>query len=1015
MKPLHYKKHTLAKRGLSLLCVLALCLGLLPVTALAVEGAPHSLYVGNTSLSLAEDSYWTTDPDTGLLTQYTGSGDDWNVKYDPSTATLTLSGATIKGGSDVVSIPYGSGIYALSSSGQPVTLTIELIGENTITGTFGIYVNATPPTTPGTDASLVIKKSGDNGSLTVTGTGNSGLLIISGTGDASLTIKNVSVVANATSSYSASGVCVQSGASATDSPNISLSVDGGSLTASASEGNDGIQFYVGNSSASATTSLTVSENAIVDARNGGISASGISETLPTPIPTGNNSSGIVFDGDEGTVYGNVTLQEDLTIGEDESLTIGDEASLIVSEGTTLTNNGTVTTEEGGTLTNNGKIDNSGTLPDSIEGSQPPKITTTSLLDGTVNAAYNQTLAADNNPTSWSVTNGTLPDGLTLNSDGTITGTPSAVGSSTFTVTATNASGSDSKQFSLMVTQPVTGVTLNPASLSLFTGENATLTATVEPGNATNKNVTWSSDKPEVATVENGEVTAKAAGTATITATAADGSGKSATCTVTVTDKTYTISADTTALDFGSAYTGYTQPAAQTVTVKNTGNQTVTLNQPASTSSFEVGTLSKTELAAGDTATFTVQPKPGLSAGTYSDTITVSGSENVTVTIPASFTVKSRPSYNPPTVSEETTDAIQEAQPGETVTVDLSHGSTKLDKEVFETLAGKDVTLVVDLGGDVSWTVNGTDVPEDADFTDLDLGASLGTSGIPVNVINTITGEVGTVQITLAHDGEFGFTMTLTAPLGKENAGYWANLYHYKVNGGEADREDPLGDDEDAEALNFEAAAKIDETGSVKIPFSHASQYAIVIDTHSHATVDVSDLFIDVAPNAWYKDAIQYAYDQGLMTGVSDTEFAPEATTTRAMIVSILARLENVTTAEAAGFADVDDEWYATAVNWAANVGVVNGYEDNTFRPNQPITREQLAAILMNYASYKGQDVSARASLDNYTDQPSTWAQEAMQWAVAEGLISGVTNDRLQPQGNATRAQVAAILQRFLEA
>ena len=177
--------------------------------------------------------------------------------------------------------------------------------------------------------------------------------------------------------------------------------------------------------------------------------------------------------------------------------------------------------------------------------------------------------------------------------------------------------------------------------------------------------------------------------------------------------------------------------------------------------------------------------------------------------------------------------------------------------------------------------------------------------------------------------------------------------------------------------------------------------------------DVSEIFTDIAPDAWYKDAIQYAYDQGLMTGVSATEFDPEATTTRAMIVSILARLEGVESAQAAGFADVDDEWYATAVNWAANVGVVNGYEDNTFRPNTAITREQLAAILMNYAAYKGEDVSNRADLTSYTDQPSTWAEEAMSWAVAEGLISGVTADTLQPQGAATRAQVAAILQRFL--
>ena len=357
---------------------------------------------------------------------------------------------------------------------------------------------------------------------------------------------------------------------------------------------------------------------------------------------------------------------------------------------------------------------------------------------------------------------------------------------------------------------------------------------------------------------------------------------------------------------------------------------------------------------------------------------------------------SGPSTGDSTGWDDILDELENTAKGEQITIDMGD-ETKVPAEIFESLAGKDVEISFDLG-DIQWSASGADIPTDTDFTDLDLGVDLDTSGIPVNVINTITGEVGTVQITLAHDGEFGFTMTLTAPLGKENAGYWANLYHY---------------DEDAEALNFEAAAKIDEDGSVKIPFTHASQYAIVIDTHGHATVDVSDLFIDVAPNAWYKDAVQYAYDNGLMTGVSATEFAPEQTTTRAMIVSILARLEGVESAQAAGFADVDDEWYATAVNWAASVGVVNGYEDNTFQPNTAITREQLAAILMNYAAYKGEDVSNRADLTSYTDQPSTWAEEAMSWAVAEGLISGVTADTLQPQGAATRAQVAAILQRFL--
>ena len=457
-------------------------------------------------------------------------------------------------------------------------------------------------------------------------------------------------------------------------------------------------------------------------------------------------------------------------------------------------------------------------------------------------------------------------------------------------------------------------------------------------------------------------------------------------------------------------------AVKAISAEDTGNKTYWAKWTANAYGITVtndgngdASADKTTAAEGETVTLTATPNSGYHFERW-DVITgnVTIDDN-TFTMPAeSVAIKAifarnsavTPPINPPTVSEETTEAIAEARPGETVTVDLSGGDTTLDKDVFETLAGKDITLVVDLGDGLSWTVNGSDIPADANLDDLDLGVEMNSDGIPVNVINTITGERDTVQMTLAHDGEFGFTMTLTAPLGKENAGYWANLYHY---------------DEEAEALNFEAAAKIDEDGSVTIPFSHASQYAIVIDTHSHATVDVSDLFIDIARDAWYKDAIQYAYDNGLMTGVSDTEFAPEQTTTRAMIVSILARLEGVTTAEAAGFADVDDEWYATAVNWAANVGVVNGYEDNTFRPNTAITREQLAAILMNYAAYKGYDVSARADLSHYSDADSisSWANDVLLWAVAEGLLTGVTDDTIAPQAHATRAQVAAILQRFL--
>ena len=481
--------------------------------------------------------------------------------------------------------------------------------------------------------------------------------------------------------------------------------------------------------------------------------------------------------------------------------------------------------------------------------------------------------------------------------------------------------------------------------------------------------------------------------------------------------TLTVSAPT----FGNVNEGYTQPAAQALTIANSGNSDATVSSVALTGDTTAFVLNKTDgctIAAGttDQTTYTIQPAAGLSPGTYSATITVTYNNDATATANVQFIVEAAPVDPNPTPTpdpdpsgpstgesdgwESIADEIAAADDGDSITIDMN-GETEVPSDIFEDVAGKDVDLVFDMGDGLSWSVNGQDIPEGTNLTDLDLGVDLGTDGIPVDVINAITGEKDSVQITLAYDGDFGFTLTLTAPLGEDNAGYWANLYHY---------------DEDTEAMNFEAAAEIGVDGSVSLPLSHASQYAIVIDDHSHAATDVSEIFTDVPANHWAQAAIQHVYDNGLMTGISDTAFAPEATTTRAMIVSMLARMENVTSAADAGFSDVAaDDWYATAVNWAAANGIVNGISDDTFAPNDPITREQLAAMLMNYAQWKGQDTSARADLSGYSDAPSTWASEAVQWAVAEGLLAGVTDDELQPQGQATRAQVAAIMQRFLEA
>ncbi len=183
------------------------------------------------------------------------------------------------------------------------------------------------------------------------------------------------------------------------------------------------------------------------------------------------------------------------------------------------------------------------------------------------------------------------------------------------------------------------------------------------------------------------------------------------------------------------------------------------------------------------------------------------------------------------------------------------------------------------------------------------------------------------------------------------------------------------------------------------------------------TKDIMTLpFIDVHPGDWFYEPVCYVYSQGLMTGTSATTFEPNISLSRAMLVAVLHRLEGSPAASAGDFTDVaSGDWYAQAVNWAASVGVVNGFDDGTFQPNAAITREQMAAILRNYAAYKGFDVTASGSLSTFTDAASVsdWAKESVEWAVGSGLLGGYEDSTLRPQGTTTRAEVASVLQRAL--
>ena len=183
--------------------------------------------------------------------------------------------------------------------------------------------------------------------------------------------------------------------------------------------------------------------------------------------------------------------------------------------------------------------------------------------------------------------------------------------------------------------------------------------------------------------------------------------------------------------------------------------------------------------------------------------------------------------------------------------------------------------------------------------------------------------------------------------------------------------------------------------------------------------EATDLpFSDVTESDWFYDAVTYAYENGLMDGVGTGLFAPNSETTRAQLVTILHRLAGQPAPSGdSGFSDVETgTWYTDAVAWAAQNGIVNGVSDTQFAPGDDITREQLAVILYRYATYQGYDVSQRADLSGFVDAGtiSTYAQEALSWASAQGLVLGFEDDSLRPQGNASRAQIAAVLMRFCQ-
>ena len=192
------------------------------------------------------------------------------------------------------------------------------------------------------------------------------------------------------------------------------------------------------------------------------------------------------------------------------------------------------------------------------------------------------------------------------------------------------------------------------------------------------------------------------------------------------------------------------------------------------------------------------------------------------------------------------------------------------------------------------------------------------------------------------------------------------------------------------------------------------------DKDDEETTETTKLnFTDVKETDWFFKGVEYVVDKGVMSGVSENQFDPSGKLTRAMLVQMLYNMESRPACDAENaFMDVPvGQWYTDAVIWANDEKIVSGMGDGLFAPNMEITREQMVVMLYNYAKYKGYDVTASAGLSKFADNASvsTWAQPAMQWAVAEGYISGMGDNQLAPQGTATRAEIASVIMRFMEA
>ena len=335
------------------------------------------------------------------------------------------------------------------------------------------------------------------------------------------------------------------------------------------------------------------------------------------------------------------------------------------------------------------------------------------------------------------------------------------------------------------------------------------------------------------------------------------------------------------------------------------------------------------------------------------------------------------------------EAADAAKDGEEITV------VKNDKLDLNFTATKSVKVTNKTSDKITVKFNGVnrDVAKDATetFSYTRPSSGSGSTSYAVNVNAATNGAVAADKKTASK----GTTVTVTASPSK---GYVVDA----VKVVDKDGKDVAVTGKDGKYVFTMPASAVTVTGSFK----------------AETPAPVALPFTDVKRGNWFYDAVKYAYAQGLMTGTSATTFAPNGTMNRAMIVTVLYRLEKSPAVTGASkFTDVPaGQWYSDAVAWAAANKIVNGYDETTFGPMNAVTREQMAAILFRYEQVKGlENVTLEENLNRFPDQNkiSAYAIPALQWAVGQKIINGNADGTLDPTGTATRAQVAQIFTNLL--